>query len=149
MLKYKLYQDNREGSKTEGKWFARVAVNETIDLDGLAKHMAAHHSPYSEGLITGILKDMVACIRELALDGKAVKIPDLAIFSLGLQTTAADTAKEFTAAKNVVSVKMRSRATGVFTRQQLNLDAHVREQDDYTSPDTDDDDDEGGEGGGD
>jgi hypothetical protein len=43
---------------------------------------------------------------------------------------------------------MRSRATGVFTRQQLNLVAHVREQDDYTSPDTDDDDDEGGEGGG-
>ena len=146
MLKYKLYQDNRDGSTTQGKWYARVAVDETIDLDGLAKHMAAHHSPYSEGLITGILKDMIACVRELALDGKAVKIPDLAIFSLGLQTTAADTAKEFTAAKNVVSVKMRSRATGVFTRQQLNLVAHVREQDDYTSPDTDDDD-EGGEGG--
>ncbi len=49
MLKYKLYQDNRDGSSTKGKWYARVAVDETIDLDGLAKHMAAHHSPYSEG----------------------------------------------------------------------------------------------------
>lgn len=146
MLKYKLYQDNRDGSKTAGKWFARVAVSETIDLNGLAKHMADHNSPYSEGLITGILKDMVTCIRELALDGKAVKIPDLAIFSLGLQTTGADSAKEFSAAKNVVSVKMRSRATGVFTRQQLNLVAHVREQDDYTSPDTGEDEDTEGEG---
>ena len=146
MLKYKLYQDNRDGSKTAGKWFARVAVSETIDLNGLAKHMADHNSPYSEGLITGILKDMVTCIRELALDGKAVKIPDLAIFSLGLQTTGADSAKEFSAAKNVVSVKMRSRATGVFTRQQLNLVAHVREQDDYTSPDTGEDEDTEGDG---
>ena len=152
MLKYKLYQDKREGSKTNGKWYARVAVDETVDLDGLAKHMAAHHSPYSEGLITGILKDMISCIRELALDGKAVKIPDLAIFSLGLRTKPADAPDEFTAAKNVESVKLRSRATGVFTRQQLKLAAQVREQDDYSSPDTDGQGSEGGnqgtEGGG-
>ncbi len=143
MLKYKLYQDNRDGSSTKGKWYARVAVDETIDLDGLAKHMAAHHSPYSEGLITGILKDMIACIRELALDGKAVKIPDLAIFSLGLRTKPADAPDEFTAAKNVESVKLRSRATGVFTRQQLKLAAQVKEQDSYTSPEAEG---EGGEG---
>ena len=136
MLKYKLYQDNRDGSPNQGKWYARVAVDETIDLDGLAKHMAAHHSPYSEGLITGILKDMIACIRELALDGKAVKIPNLAIFSLGWKTSPADTPADFTAAKNVESVKLRSRATGVFTRQQLKLVAQVREKDSYTSPDT-------------
>ncbi len=152
MLKYKLYQDTREGSKTEGKWFARVAVGETVDLDGLAKHMADHNSPYSAGLITGILKDMVACIRELTLDGKAVKIPDLAIFSIGLKTEGANSAKEFNAAKNVVGVKMRSRATGVFTRQQLKLAAQVREQDDYSSPDADGQGSEGGnqgtEGGG-
>ncbi len=143
MLKYKLYQDNREGSQNQGKWYARVAVDETIDLDGLAKHMAAHHSPYSEGLITGILKDMIACIRELALDGKAVKIPDLAIFSLGLRTKPADAPDEFTAAKNVESVKLRSRATGVFTRSQLKLAAQVKEQDSYTSPEAEG---EGGEG---
>ena len=134
MLKYKLYQDTRENSKTSGKWYARVAVDETIDLDGLAKHMAAHHSPYSEGLITGILKDMIACVRELALDGKAVKIPDLAIFSLGLTTKPADDPQDFSAATNVESVKLRSRATGVFTRSQLRLAAQVREKDTYISP---------------
>ena len=134
MLKYKLYQDKRDGSTTQGKWYARVAVDETIDLDGLAKHMAAHHSPYSEGLITGILKDMIACVRELALDGKAVKIPDLAIFSLGLKTKPADTPEEFTASGNVESIKLRSRATGVFTRSQLRLAAQVTEKDSYVSP---------------
>ena len=134
MLKYKLYQEKRDND-FKGKWYARVAVDETIDLNGLAKHMASHHSPYSEGLITGILKDMISCIRELALDGKAVKIPDLAIFSLGIQTKPADAADEFTVSKNVKSVKLRSRATGVFTRQQLNLAAQVREQETYVGAD--------------
>ena len=143
MLKYKLYQDNRDGSSTKGKWYARVAVDETIDLDGLAKHMAAHHSPYSEGLITGILKDMIACIRELALDGKAVKIPDLAIFSLGLRTKPADYPENFTPQKNVESVRLRSRATGIFTRPQLGLVAKMKEKDTYSVADGDG---EGGEG---
>ena len=143
MLKYKLYQDKRDGSTTQGKWYARVAVDETVDLDGLAKHMAAHHSPYSEGLITGILKDMIACVRELALDGKAVKIPDLAIFSLGLKTKPADAPEEFTASGNVESIKLRSRATGVFTRSQLRLAAQVKEKDSYTSPDTGEEEGEG------
>ena len=143
MLKYKLYQDNRDGSSTKGKWYARVAVDETIDLDGLAKHMAAHHSPYSEGLITGILKDMIACIRELALDGKAVKIPDLAIFSLGIKTKPADSPENFTPQKNVESVRLRSRATGIFTRPQLGLVAKMKEKDTYSVEDGDG---EGGEG---
>ena len=143
MLNYKLYQDNRKNNPNKGMWYARASVNETLDLDGLAKHMADHHSPYSQGLITGILKDMVSCIRELALDGKAVKIPDLAIFSLGLRTKPADAPDEFTAAKNVDSVKLRSRATGVFTRSQLKLAAQVKEQDSYTSPEAEG---EGGEG---
>ncbi|MBQ2334433.1 MAG: DNA-binding protein, partial [Prevotella sp.] len=65
------------------------------------------------------------------------------IFSLGLKTKPADTPAEFTAAKNVVSVKLRSRATGVFTRQQLNLAAQVKEKDTYVSPEVE------GEGGGD
>ena len=142
MLKYKLYQDNRDGSSTKGKWYARVAVDETIDLDGLAKHMAAHHSPYSEGLITGILKDMIACIRELALDGKAVKIPDLAIFSLGIKTKPADSPENFTPQKNVESVRLRSRATGIFTRPQLGLVAKMKEKDTYSV----NEDGEGGEG---
>ena len=146
MLKYKLYQDNRENARFPGTWYARVAVDETIDLDGLAKHMANHHSPYSEGLITGILKDMIACIRELALDGKAVKIPDLAIFSLGLKTKPAESPDKFTAANNVVGVKLRSRATGVFTRQQLKLVAQVKEQDKYTHDQSAGKEDEEGEG---
>ena len=62
-------------------WFARAMVTQTIDLEQLAEHMANHNTPYSKGAILGVLTDMVNCIRELVLDGNAVKIPNLAIFS--------------------------------------------------------------------
>ena len=81
MLHYKLYQNKSKGNKAYGKWFARAMVNQTIDLEQLAEHMANHNTPYSKGAILGVLTDMVNCIRELVLDGNAVKIPNLAIFS--------------------------------------------------------------------
>ena len=79
---------------------------------------------------------MVRCILELALDGKAVKIPDLAIFSLSLNTKPADKLEKFSATKNVVGVRLHLRATGVFTRQQLRLIAQVKEQDWYSHDQT-------------
>ena len=82
MLHYKLYQNKSKGNKAYGMWFARAMVTQTIDLEQLAEHMANHNTPYSKGAILGVLTDMVNCIRELVLDGNAVKIPNLAIFSL-------------------------------------------------------------------
>ena len=52
--------------------------------------MSDHNSPYSAGMIKGVLTDMVVCIKELLLDGKSVKIDDLAIFSVGLRGTSVD-----------------------------------------------------------
>ena len=44
--------------------------------------MSNHNTPYSKGAIMGMLTDMVGCIKELLLEGKNVKIADLAIFLL-------------------------------------------------------------------
>ena len=75
---YKLYQNKRKGSTTKDKWYARSAVmGKTVSLEDLAEHMAQHNTPYSEGVIKGVLTDMITCIRELVLEGKAVKIPNL------------------------------------------------------------------------
>lgn len=131
MLKYKLSQDTRTNSKYQNKWYAKAVINETIDLDGLAAHMSSHNSPFSKGTIKGILTDMVICIRELTLQGTAVKIPDLAIFSLGISTLPADSAAEFNAKSNVDTFRLRARATGQFTRAQLKNVANITEQDTY------------------
>ena len=64
MLHYKVYQNNSKNTKLKGKWFARAAVIDTINLEQLSEHMANHNTPYSKGAIYGVLTDMVGCIRE-------------------------------------------------------------------------------------
>ena len=93
--------------------------------------MANHNTPYSEGLIKGVLTDMISCTKELILDGKNVKIDDLAIFSVGLHTTGAPTADDFNANTNITGVRLRARATGNLTPTTLKLDVKIRELTEY------------------
>ena len=119
---YRKYQNKNRQSVVYGKWFARaVTIGKTVDLDELAKHMSEHNTPYSKGAITGVLTDMVNCIRELVLEGKAVKLPNLAIFSAGIGSAkgGANSSEDFSTTKHIESVYMRARATGEFTRQEL------------------------------
>lgn len=150
MLKYMLSQNqNKKNSKSYGKWYARAVVSETVGLDQLAQHMSQHNSPFSEGSIYGILKDMVKCIHEIVLEGKAVKIPDLAIFSIGLNSTGSLSVREFSPQKNITGYRLRSRATGAFTVGQLSNEARVAEQKFYDvapEPIEDEDTETGGEG---
>ena len=70
---------------------------------------------------------MVACIRELVLQGIAVKIADLAILSIGIKNKAgAATEKEFTIAKNIEGLKIRARGTGDFSCLNLSLDGTLK-----------------------
>lgn len=128
MIKYILKQNKNEGSKVFGKWFAYPVIEETLNLDGLAEHMSNHNSPYSKGVIKGLLTDMISCIKELLLEGKNVKIDDLAIFSLGVKNKKGGAAseEEFSLAKNVSGVKLRARATGELSVKSLNLEATLK-----------------------
>ena len=128
MIRYVLRQNSNELSKVYGKYFAYPVIEETVNLDGLAGHMSSHNSPFSKGVIKGLLTDMVNCIKELLLEGKNVKIDDLAIFSIGIknQKGGADSEEDFSVAKNVKSVKLRSRATGILVAKSLNLSASLK-----------------------
>ena len=132
MIRYKLYQNNNGNSSAYGLWYARTAVSETVGLEKLAEHMAAHNTPYSKGCIYGVLRDMVSCIKELVVDGKAVKIDDLAIFSAGITTSPAKTAGDFTAATNIRSVHLRARATGELRTATLTAETGKKEVAAYT-----------------
>ena len=141
MILYVLKQNNNPQSRAYGKWFAYPEIRETITLDMLADHMSSHHSPYSEGAIKGMLTDMVDCIKELLLEGKNVKIADLAIFSLGIKNSAgAESADDFTVAKNIKGVKLRARATGELIAKSLNLEATLKRAYATTKPASSDDD---------
>lgn len=128
MIQYQLKQNQNEKlPAVYGKWYAYPVIRQTIDIVGLAEHMASHNTPFSVGTIQGLLTDMVKCIKELCLEGNAVKIDNLAIFSLGIANKqGADSEKEFSVVKNIEGVRLRARATGVLTSAKLNLFASLK-----------------------
>ena len=150
MIRYKKRQNKMKNSAAFGKWYAHAQASETIDIAKLAAHMASHNSPYSPGVIKGLLTDMVDCIKELLLDGKNVKLDDLAIFYLTIVNSkgGAATAEAFTTSANVEGVRMRCRATGNLAFTNLNLDAQLKEADTYTGGGTATDGGTGGTGSG-
>ena len=110
-----------------GKYYARPVVTQTVDLNGLAEHMTEHNTGFSPGATKGLLTDMVKCIKELVLQGLAVKIDDLAIFSIGLKTKkGADSEDDFSVAKNIEGVRLRARATGNLTSSKLDIQASLK-----------------------
>lgn len=56
-----------------------------------------------------------------------MKIPDLAIFSIGIKNKeGAASEKEFSITKNITGLKLRARGTGEFKANSLNLDASLK-----------------------
>ncbi len=129
MIQVVLYQNTNK--LIEGafqKWYPKIVNTETIGLDEVAEHMASHNTPFSKGAIMGILTDFVSCTKELLLLGKNIKIPDLAIFSLGLLVKGgASTKEEWTVTKYIEGLRLRARGTGELT--SANLDTTIRKID--------------------
>ncbi|MBO5157147.1 MAG: DNA-binding protein [Prevotella sp.] len=134
-LKFQLVKKtNPREPQAEKLWYGNVRhENPIMELDDLAKHMSEHNSPYSKGLIKGILTDMVSCIKEKVLEGFKVKINDLAIFSLKVKSKGEANAKDWTVQKNITNVHLNARATGEFTIDNLK-GATLVESPDYKSP---------------
>lgn len=128
MLLYKLTKNNNKKMEAAyGKYYARPVVTQTIGISGLADHMSEHNTGFSPGAVQGLLTDMVKCIRELVLQGIAVKIENLAIFSLGIRTkSGADSVDDFSVAKNIEGVKLRARATGNLMNSKLDILAQLK-----------------------
>ena len=116
-LKYSKYQENRAGD-FKGKWYGKAVQDRTMDFEDFVTHMSEHNSPYSRGVIHGVLIDMLSCLQELVLDGKSVRLGELGLISLGMSTMPANTAAEFTAA-NIKGVHLNVRNTKTWSNQEL------------------------------
>ena len=134
MIKLNFYKDKRQGNVNYGKVYARAKNNKPIDIDGLAKHIALHGSPYTKDVIVGVLNKIAGCIRELVLDGYPVKIADLCIFTPAVTTVPADDVESFSLSKktadsessgNIVNVRMMCRTTGEAARKKMTADAKL------------------------
>ena len=128
---------------TLGKYYARVEYKGTLGLRELANHMHHHNTAFSKGIITGVLGDMVDCIKELALLGYVVKIDDLGLFKVsvdangltleqgakisagrGTQRTDEELSANIAIQQFAVgAVKLIMQATGETTIENMNRDA--------------------------
>ena len=128
MITYNLKKNNNRKSDYYGKLYAYPVIDETVDLEKLSGHMASHNTPFSKGVIKGLLTDMVSCVKELMLEGKNVKIDDLAIFSIGIKNAKGGAAseEEFSVSSNIQTVKFRARATGELTSKSLDVAASLK-----------------------
>lgn len=133
MLRYKKYRENRETSRFNGQWYAR-AVHQLLEFDEFVKHMANHHCVFSEATIRGVLIEAETCLRELLLDGKAVRFDDLGIFRIGLKTAPAHDAQDFMA-ENIRGVRMNLYLGRRFRAADLYKDARFKEADKYAVDD--------------
>ena len=132
MIELNIYRNTNDQSEAYNKYYPRVDYKEMMDIPALAKHMAEHNTPFSPGTIAGILTDAAYCIREQTLNGKTVKIDNLAIFKCtvegngqnALYTKAKGAIRAAIGAKNttcsVKSVKLLAQATGDYRKNELN-----------------------------
>ena len=105
MIRFKFRQDNRRNAPQPGAWYAR-AIHEAMTFDEFVQHMHQHHSVFSEANIKGVITEMENCLRELLLDGKAVRLGTLGIFRIGIKTTGTQELKDWNTRENVKGARV-------------------------------------------
>ena len=95
-VNFKVYQDNRKGN-TNGKYYARATYRETVTIKDLATRMQANCTVKHSDIVA-VLTEFSEVLKEELLRSNRVKIDGLGTFKVGLSTTGAPSAKEFTVA---------------------------------------------------
>ena len=141
ILKYRMVtRMNPQNKSEQPKWYAKAVQDRTIEFEDLVTHMSEHNSPYSRGVIHGVLTDMLDCVKELVLDGKSVRLGDLGLFSVGLKTKGAVTRDKWTVASHVQGVSLNVRNTKTWSNAELRKNTTLQELIGYDNGKNDDDD---------
>jgi len=75
-----LRQNNNDESTAFGKWYPVPSSSEPMSLKGFAKHLAEHGKLASYDMLVLVLQNIVGCLKELILQGQAVKLDGLGTF---------------------------------------------------------------------
>ena len=119
-LKYRLVQNQNEHQpEAYKKWYIRAVQDRTLTFDDFVQHMADHNSPYSRGVIHRVLIDMLACLQELILDGKSVRLGELGLISLGISSKGVASVKDASVSEQVKGVHLLVRNTKTWSNAEL------------------------------
>lgn len=102
---YKLYQEKRKGSAYNDKWYARAVNIGTIDTDGLVEEIEKICT-VTDADVLAVLRALVFVMKKKLQESYRVKINEFGSFKVAISTKPADSAKEFSARKNVVGTRV-------------------------------------------
>ena len=102
---YRTYQDNRDGSITQGQFFARAVHTDTIGLKEMAMEIEENVSvKYSD--VAAVLIELVNVMNRHLNASRRVKLDGFGAFKIGLKTKGALREEDFSATKNIVGSRV-------------------------------------------
>lgn len=113
-VKYKIYQSKRN-DRFEGRWYARAVHEGTVTTDDLADIMQ-DNCTVKRSDILAVISELVEVMRTQLQNSMRVKLDRFGTFKLGISTTSAEKAKDFTPGANIKGIH-------VLFQPELKIDA--------------------------
>lgn len=104
-VKYRLFQEQRKTSPNKGKWYARAVINDVVALEEISQEIQ-DNTTAKQADVYAVLKELVNVMGRHLRNGDKVVLDGFGSFKVGLRTTAAATAKEFSPAKNITGARL-------------------------------------------
>ena len=106
---YEVKENKNTKSAAYGKHFAKVKNLETLNTRRLAQHISEHGSIYTPDVVYGVLERFRACLVEMLLESKKVKIDGLGTFycTLENQPGGAQKKEDFNVGKHLKALHIR------------------------------------------
>ena len=105
MITNRLYQENRKNSPNQGKWYARAIHPQTVETNDLCM-LIQRNCTVKKSDVMAVLTELVEVMQDQLQNGARVKLNGFGSFKIGLKSTAADTAADFSAAKHIVGSRV-------------------------------------------
>ncbi len=134
-VKYKLYQNTNDESPTFGKWYGRAAHDSSVDIKQISKDIE-EKCTLTESDVRAVIIELIKQMKKHLCAGEKVVLEDFGTFKVGIRTSPAESAKEFSAATNVKGLRINflpATTTGANKKRIITMieGCQVREYGDY------------------
>lgn len=103
-VRYRKYQEKREGNKNYGKWYGRAVHLNNVSTKELAEEIA-HSTTATYADTLAVLNELSVALRRHLINSDRVEIEGIGAFKVGISTVAANTSADF-GAQNVRSYRV-------------------------------------------
>lgn len=102
---YKLYQGKNEKAGTKGKWYARAAIEDSVNTDTLATAIEEKCTVHSADVVA-VLKALVGEMTKNLQAGKRVVLDGFGAFKVGIKSVGADSREDFSVLHNIAGLRI-------------------------------------------